>query len=75
MSRRPLIAAPCAAIVLFSASTLAQPLPSWNESPAKAGIVAFVKSVTDKASKNYVPPPGSTVVDMKRDWKQIFPSR
>jgi phosphoglycolate phosphatase-like HAD superfamily hydrolase len=34
----------------------ADPLPSWNEGPAKASIVAFVKTVTDTASPNYVAP-------------------
>jgi phosphoglycolate phosphatase-like HAD superfamily hydrolase len=32
------------------------PLPSWNEGPAKARIVAFVKAVTDRNGKDYVPP-------------------
>ncbi len=34
----------------------AQPLPSWNDGPAKARILAFVQSVTDKVSKDFVPP-------------------
>jgi hypothetical protein len=34
----------------------ADALPSWNEGPAKASIVAFVKTVTDKKSKEYVAP-------------------
>ncbi|GIK85714.1 MAG: haloacid dehalogenase [Betaproteobacteria bacterium] len=34
----------------------ADPLPSWNAGPAKARIVGFVKAVTDKRSKDYVPP-------------------
>ncbi len=34
----------------------ADPLPSWNEGPAKASIVAFVKVVTDAASPDYVAP-------------------
>jgi phosphoglycolate phosphatase-like HAD superfamily hydrolase len=32
------------------------PLPSWNEGPAKKAIVAFVKAVTDRGGKSYVPP-------------------
>jgi hypothetical protein len=32
------------------------PLPSWNDGPAKARIVAFVKAVTDPAGKDHVPP-------------------
>nr|WP_294564161.1 HAD family hydrolase [uncultured Rhodopila sp.] len=44
---------------LFSA-TIAQaqtdPLASWNDGPAKQAILDFVKSTTDRASSNYVPP-------------------
>ena len=32
------------------------PLPSWNEGPAKQAIVDFVKVTTDKASPKFVPP-------------------
>jgi phosphoserine phosphatase len=32
------------------------PLPSWNEGPAKAAIIGLVKSTTDEASPNFVPP-------------------
>ena len=35
---------------------LADPLPSWNEGPAKQAIIEFVRTVTDKSSPNYVPP-------------------
>ena len=34
----------------------ADPLASWRDGPAKSRIVAFVKAVTDKASKEYVAP-------------------
>jgi len=34
----------------------ADPLPSWQEGPAKARIVAFVKAVTDRSGKGHVPP-------------------
>jgi phosphoserine phosphatase len=40
-------------------TTLAQaqdPLPSWNEGPAKQAIVEFVRATTDKASPKFVPP-------------------
>ncbi len=39
-----------------AAGATAQPLPSWNEGPAKARILAFVQAVTDKAGKDFVPP-------------------
>ena len=32
------------------------PLPSWNEGPAKKAIVEFVQATTDKASLKFVPP-------------------
>lgn len=32
------------------------PLPSWNDGPAKKAIVEFVRATTDKASPKYVPP-------------------
>jgi hypothetical protein len=38
--------------------TLAQgtdPLPSWNDGPAKQAIVDFVKTTTDKAGADFVP--------------------
>ncbi|MGF9764873.1 HAD family hydrolase [Microvirga sp. 0TCS3.31] len=49
------------AIALFAAWTsiaVAQtdPLPSWNDSPAKQAIVAFVNDVTREGSPDFVPP-------------------
>src|SRR5271156_2397799 len=32
------------------------PLPSWNDGPAKKAILEFVRVTTDKASPKYVPP-------------------
>jgi phosphoserine phosphatase len=32
------------------------PLPSWNDGPAKQAILAFVKTTTDLASPKFVPP-------------------
>jgi hypothetical protein len=34
----------------------ADPLASWNDSPAKQAIIAFVKETTDRSSASYVPP-------------------
>jgi hypothetical protein len=66
ISRRALFAALTALAILsappFSASALAQtpsatdPLPSWNDGPAKQAIVDFVKATTDSASPKFVPP-------------------
>ena len=33
-----------------------EPLPSWNDCPAKQAILAFVKEVTDKSDLKYVAP-------------------
>jgi phosphoserine phosphatase len=43
----------------FGRSVFAQPadpLPSWNDGPAKARILAFVQSVTQGGGPDYVPP-------------------
>jgi phosphoglycolate phosphatase-like HAD superfamily hydrolase len=32
------------------------PLPSWNEGPARNAIVEFVRATTDRANPKYVPP-------------------
>ncbi len=37
-------------------AALADPLPSWNEGPAKQAIVEFVGIVTERSSPNYAPP-------------------
>ena len=36
-------------------STVADPLPSWNDSPSKQGILAFVARVTQEGSPDFVP--------------------
>jgi hypothetical protein len=47
---------------LFPASAQAQtapsgePLASWNDGPAKQAILDFVRTTTDRASPNFVPP-------------------
>jgi hypothetical protein len=43
-------------LVMLAGAALADPLPSWNAGPAKQAIVQFVRTVTDKSSRNYVPP-------------------
>lgn len=46
------------ALLLLSAQAYAQPdpLPSWNEGPAKQAIVAFVKETTEPGNAKFVPP-------------------
>lgn len=41
---------------VISGSAAADPLPSWNDTATKAEIIAFVESVTDRASPDYVAP-------------------
>ena len=53
IARRVLLAA---LLFVWGAAATAQPLPSWNEGPAKARILAFVQAVTDKSGKDFVPP-------------------
>lgn len=47
------------ALFLLLATTpltaFADPLPSWNNTPTKAAIIAFVDNVTDPASADFVP--------------------
>jgi len=46
-----------AALLLACATVVqADPLPSWNEGPTKAGIIAFVEAVTDATGKDFVAP-------------------
>ena len=43
--------------MIASVSAFAQdPLPSWNDGPAKRAIIDFVKTTTDTASPKFVPP-------------------
>jgi hypothetical protein len=35
----------------------AEPLPSWNEGPAKKAIIKFVQATTTQGSPKFVPPP------------------
>jgi phosphoglycolate phosphatase-like HAD superfamily hydrolase len=47
-----------AAVMLAISPVMAQtdPLPSWNEGPAKQAIIEFVKATTDQSSPKFVPP-------------------
>ena len=46
------------ALLVFSLYAQAQtdPLPSWNDGPAKQAILAFVKDTTTQGSSKFVPP-------------------
>ena len=48
-----------AAFILLAPVTVAaqtEPLPSWNDGPAKTAIIDFVRATTDTASPKFVPP-------------------
>ncbi len=57
-SARPAGAWAFVALVFVCVHAQAQtdPLPSWNDGPAKRAIVELVKTTTDKASPEFVPP-------------------
>ncbi len=42
--------------IASGAEATADPLPSWNEGPAKQAIIAFVAETTSPASPKFVPP-------------------
>jgi len=59
-SRKPILAAAAliSALALTTVSShAADPLPSWNEGPAKQSIIAFVEKVTKHGSPDFVPVP------------------
>jgi hypothetical protein len=47
---------PFVVLGMLAGKPFADPLPSWNEGPAKQAIGEFVRAVTDKSSSQYVPP-------------------
>jgi phosphoglycolate phosphatase-like HAD superfamily hydrolase len=57
INRRAFLATLCATWC-FATAAQAQtdPLPSWNDGPAKQAIVNFVRTTTDQASPQFVPP-------------------
>jgi phosphoserine phosphatase len=55
LSRSTLFGVLLACVALPGLAPAADALPGWNEGPAKARIVGFVRSVTDPASRSYVP--------------------
>ena len=43
-------------VVALAAHAQTDPLPSWNDGPAKKAIVEFVQTTTTQGSPNFVPP-------------------
>ncbi len=63
VSRRAFVSAGAAAAIFlrdgvgFAAGEAQNdPLPSWNDGPSKAAVLAFVRDTTDKSSSKYVEP-------------------
>ncbi len=61
--RRPASSRAWGLLVLAASLTLAapafaqtDPLPAWNDGPAKRAIVEFVQATTTQASPKFVPP-------------------
>jgi hypothetical protein len=61
LSRRAFVST--GAVAIFSArmgmaegQSQGDPLPSWNDGPAKAAVLRFVRDTTDKSSPKYVEP-------------------
>ena len=55
MSRCVLVAVVCAVwCSVTRAQAPADPLPSWNDGPAKEAIVEFVRTTTDASSPQFV---------------------
>jgi hypothetical protein len=46
-----------ALLLLANAAFAADPLPSWNDGPAKQSIINFVTKVTKAGSPDFVPAP------------------
>lgn len=46
----------CLLLVATAALAQTDPLPSWNEGPAKQAILAFVQATTEPSNPGYVPP-------------------
>jgi hypothetical protein len=52
-----LIGAAASAGLAGTAEAQSDPLPSWNDGPAKEAILKFVRATTDSSGPDFVPPP------------------
>ena len=57
LTRRTILAAAAALLVIPAALAQSDPLPSWNDTAPKAAIVAFVEKVSKEGSPDFVPEP------------------
>ncbi len=53
----PLLLSLVAALVVAGTAPAAEPLPSWNDGPAKQSIMSFVAAVTREGSSDFIPAP------------------
>jgi hypothetical protein len=56
LSHRVAMACLISLVLVVRAFAETDPLPSWNDGPAKKAIVEFVQATTDKASPKFVAP-------------------
>ncbi|MGB8771476.1 MAG: HAD family hydrolase [Candidatus Korobacteraceae bacterium] len=56
LSKRTFAGLLCSLLLAVVAAHAQDPLPSWNDGPAKRAILNFVKVTTDSTSPNFVPP-------------------
>ena len=56
MNSRPSAGAAAGLSVAGPAGAQTDPLPSWNDGPAKGAILKFVRATTDSSSPDYLPP-------------------
>src|SRR5262249_17390374 len=54
---RTIALAAIVAALASSPAAAADPLPSWNDGPAKRAVVAFVERVTEEGGPGFVPAP------------------
>jgi len=57
MAKGPLTEVPLGPLSFADAPLAADPLPSWNDGPAKQSILRFVEQVTTEGSPSFVPVP------------------
>ncbi len=52
----PVLSSPLLTVLASAQTTSGSPLPSWNDGAAKQAVLDFVRTTTDAASANFVPP-------------------
>jgi hypothetical protein len=73
LRRFVLAALACCTLYSGSVAHAADPLPSWNDGPAKKAILEFVAAVTDENGKDYVKP-ADRIATFDNDYTLWVPS-